>query len=136
MFANEQRAPFSLVHYWKWYIFLYLTISPPPFKTKSAATGVAAPKNANSNCRQTKPTSRINTICKSAEQAFLPDFIWLTKIGIGIRPPYKNRAFILKSYLVLFGNFIISQFLRFVNIFNEFLSHYLSICKNLIYIHI
>ena len=45
------------------------------YKIKSAATGVTAPKNANSNCRQTKPTLRINTICKSAEQAFLPDFI-------------------------------------------------------------
>ena len=37
------------------------------------------------------------------------------------KTPYKNRAFILESYLVLFGNFIISHFLRFVNIFYDFL---------------
>ena len=31
------------------------------------------------------------------------------------KTPYKNRAFILESYLVLFGIFIISHFLQFVN---------------------
>ena len=36
------------------------------------------------------------------------------------KTPYKNRAFILKNYLVLFGNFIISQLLAFVNIFRDF----------------
>ena len=35
------------------------------------------------------------------------------------KTPYKNRAFILESYLVLFGFFIISQFLRFVNMCSE-----------------
>ena len=34
---------------------------------------------------------------------------------MGIRPPYKNRAFILKSYLVLFGIVIISQLDENVN---------------------
>ena len=39
-------------------IFLLIFCFPFMLKIKSAATGVAAPKNANSNCRQTKLKKR------------------------------------------------------------------------------
>jgi len=40
----------------------------------------------------------------------------------GYKTPYKNRAFILENYSVLFGIIIVAQFLQFVNIFSEILS--------------
>ena len=45
----------------------------------------------------------------------LPILILTCKKGIGYKTPYKNRAFILKNYLVLFGSYIVSHFSPFVN---------------------
>ena len=120
-----------------------VTITYIPKKQKSAPTEADALKNANSNCRQTKPTSRINTICKSAEQAFLPDFIWLAKIGIGIRPPTKIGRLSLKviwfclAYL-LYHIFAICKYVEWI------LFNYLPVgrkkpplCKgSLFYVHL
>lgn len=45
----------------------------------------------------------------------MPILILTCKKGIGYKTPYKNRAFILKNYLVLFGSYIISHFSPYVN---------------------
>mgnify|MGYP003494818024 CR=1 FL=1 len=45
----------------------------------------------------------------------MPILILTCKKGIGYKTPYKNRALILKNYLVLFGSYIILHFSPFVN---------------------
>ena len=62
-------------------------------KTKSAPTEVSAPKNADSNCRQTKLIKHKENPCdQQAESAFLPN----SKCRLrqkGIDPLYKNSGF-------------------------------------------
>jgi hypothetical protein len=61
-------------------------------KTKSTATEVAAPKNANSNCRYTKTNKMDETPHQFAELAFLPNSINWCKIKMGTKPPSKNKS--------------------------------------------
>ena len=94
-------------------------------KTKSAATGVTAPKNANSDCRQTN-LIELEYLYHNhySEFALLPN----SKNDYGEKrynyPIKKKIPLIL--LLNLFGITIISQFSRFVNIFSGNLSNYLS----------
>ena len=55
----------------KVFLGFYVLLNYPPFKSKSAATEVTAPKNANSNCRYTKTNNMDNSPQQSAELAFL-----------------------------------------------------------------
>ena len=119
MFANERCVPFSLVHYWKWYIFHYPTIFFPPFKTKSAATEVYRTEKRK---LQLSPNKTNFTDKHHMQVSGASAFAWFhltRKNRYRYKTPYKNRAFILKSYLVLFGIFIISHFLQFVNMFDK-----------------
>ena len=129
MFANEQRAPFSLVHYWKRYIFLYLTISPSSFQNKKCGNRSYRTEKRK---LQLSPNKTNFTDKHHVQVSGASVFAWFyltRKNRYRYKTPYKNRAFILESYLVLFGIFIVSHFLRFVNIFGENLSDYLPGCK-------
>ena len=88
-------------------------------KIKSAPTGVSAPKNTNPNCRQTN-LIELEYLYHNhySEFALLPNskMIMAKK---GYNYPIKKKIPLI-LLLNLFGIFIVSHFLRFVNMFDEF----------------